>query len=78
MLAPQLPQLKRIGLRYISKTVVPSKKLHMIDHPAHGVVYPVLNMNMEEASPFRKKLSLIGFSALNVLTGYSLFLEPLL
>ncbi|CAI2374417.1 unnamed protein product [Moneuplotes crassus] len=69
--------LSQLARRSFAITI-PNKKLHFIDHPVHGMVYPVVCYHKDSIKPRRKIFTLASLSTANMLVAYSLFVDPLL
>lgn len=57
--------------------VAPQAKLHFIDHPRYGRVYPVVCMNDKELHFNKAKAACVGSTVLNTSIIYSLFIDPI-
>lgn len=57
--------------------VAPTAKLHFIEHPRYGSVYPVVCMNDKQLYFRGAKLACFGTTLLNTSIVYSLFIWPI-
>jgi hypothetical protein len=57
--------------------VAPEAKLHFINHPRYGSVYPVVCMNDKQLYFRGAKLACLGSTLLNTSIIYSLFIQPI-
>ena len=57
---------------------IPDKRLHAINHPVHGKVYPVISSNMDKVRPRLVMGTCLGGLAINGTALYSLFVDPIL
>ena len=57
--------------------VAPNAKLHFIDHPRYGSVYPIVCLNDKQLYFRLTKAACVGSSLLNFSLLYSLFVSPL-
>ncbi len=70
------PQLTSMATRAMS-IVAPQAKLHFVEHPRYGQVYPIVCMNEKEIWFNAAKAACIGSSVLNTSIIYSLFIHPI-
>jgi len=57
--------------------VAPEGKLHQINHPRYGRVYPIASINDKEINFGAAKLSIFASSIMNTTVLYSLFVKPI-
>jgi hypothetical protein len=71
---------QRVGLTHTAQRafsiVAPQAKLHFIEHPRYGKVYPIVCMNDKEIYFNLAKAACVASSVLNTSILYSLFIQP--
>lgn len=61
-----------------SDLVTPPSKLHFIDHPRYGKVYPILAYNFDKDYFKLPVMATLGLTACNSLVAYALFVDILI
>lgn len=57
--------------------VTPPAKLHFIDHPRYGKVYPVVTYDFSKHRTVLPLMSLVGLSLFNSMCLYGTFVQPI-
>jgi hypothetical protein len=58
--------------------ITPPSKLHFINHPRYGRVYPIVAFNFDQEYFKLPCIALTGLSFLNSIVSYAIFVDPLL